>query len=79
MGLPRDIAIELAAQAISGAAQMVLQTGEHPSVIKDGVTTPAGCTIAGLLMMEDGKIRSTLARAVQEATQVAAGLGAEKK
>jgi pyrroline-5-carboxylate reductase len=44
---------------------MVLETGQHPSVIKDDVTTPAGCTIAGLLSMEDGKIRSTLARAVQ--------------
>jgi pyrroline-5-carboxylate reductase len=44
---------------------MVLQTGQHPSVIKDGVTTPGGCTIAGLLTMEDGKIRSTLARTIQ--------------
>jgi pyrroline-5-carboxylate reductase len=75
MGLPRDVAIELSASALSGAAQMVLQTKQHPSVIKDDVTTPAGCTIAGLLSMEDGKIRSTLARAVQEATQVAGGLG----
>jgi pyrroline-5-carboxylate reductase len=75
MGLPRDIAIELAAQALCGASQMVLQTSQHPSVIKDGVTTPAGCTIAGLLSMEDGRIRSTIARAVQEATQVASNLG----
>lgn len=75
MGLPRDVALELAAQALSGAAQMVLQAKQHPSIIKDDVTTPAGCTIAGLLSMEDGKIRSTLARAVQEATNVAGGLG----
>lgn len=65
MGLSRDVAIELSAQALAGAAQMVLQTKQHPSVIKDDVTTPAGCTIAGLLSMEDGKIRSTLARAIQ--------------
>lgn len=65
MGLPRDVALELAAQALYGASQMVLQTKQHPAVIKDDVTTPAGCTIAGLLSMEDGKIRSTLARAIQ--------------
>jgi pyrroline-5-carboxylate reductase len=77
MGLPREVAIELAAQALSGAARMVLTTKVHPSMIKDDVTTPAGCTIAGLLSMEDGKIRSTLARAVQEATVVASGLGSK--
>ncbi|CAG8443765.1 23677_t:CDS:2 [Dentiscutata erythropus] len=75
MGLPRDVALELAAQALQGAARMVLKTGKHPAEIKDSVTTPAGCTIAGLLTMEDGKIRSTLARAVQEAANVASTLG----
>jgi pyrroline-5-carboxylate reductase len=75
MGLPRDVAIELAAQTFQGAARMVLQTGRHPAALKDEVTTPAGCTIAGLLTMEDGRIRSTLARTIEEATRVAAGLG----
>jgi len=60
--------------ALQGAARMVLETGKHPAEIKDSVTTPGGCTIAGLLTMEDGKIRSTLARTVQEATQVASTL-----
>jgi pyrroline-5-carboxylate reductase len=58
-----------------GAARMVLQTGLHPAALKDQVTTPAGCTIAGLLTMEDGRIRSVLARAVEEATHVASKLG----
>lgn len=75
MGLPRDVAVELAAQTFQGAARMVLQTGKHPAALKDEVTTPAGCTIAGLLTMEDGKIRSVLARTIEEATRVAAGLG----
>ena len=75
MGLPRDVAVELSAQTMQGAARLILQTGMHPSALKDDVTTPAGCTIAGLLTMEDGRIRSTLARAIQEATTVAAGLG----
>ncbi|RUP46150.1 pyrroline-5-carboxylate reductase [Jimgerdemannia flammicorona] len=77
MGLSRDVATELAAQVLRGAAGMVLNTGMHPAAVKDGVTTPGGCTIAGLLTMEDGKIRSTLARTVQEATRVASTLGKE--
>ncbi len=75
MGLPRAAAFELAAQTMQGAARMVLETGGHPAALRDQVTTPAGCTIAGLLMMDDGRIRSTLARSIQEATRVAAGLG----
>jgi len=75
MGLPRDVAVELAAQTMQGAAKLVLQSGDHPAALKDDVTTPAGCTIAGLLMMEDGRIRSTMARTIEEATKVASGLG----
>lgn len=75
MGLPREAAVELAAQTMQGAARLVLDTKGHPAALKDQVTTPAGCTIAGLLTMEDGKIRSTLARAIQEATKVASQLG----
>lgn len=75
MGLPRDAAMEIAAQMFQGAARMVLQTGQHPAALKDQVTTPAGCTIAGLLTMEDGRIRSVIARAVEEAAIVAGKLG----
>lgn len=75
MGLPRDVAMELAAQTMQGAARLVLESGMHPASLKDQVTTPAGCTIAGLLIMEDGRIRSTLARTIQEATKVASSLG----
>jgi hypothetical protein len=69
----------LALIVLQGAARMVLTTGAHPAAIKDSVTTPGGCTIAGLLTMEDGKIRSTLARTIQEATTVASTLGRDKK
>src|SRR5436190_14387255 len=75
MGLRRETAMEIAAQMFQGAARMVLQTGMHPAALKDQVTTPAGCTIAGLLTMEDGRIRSVIARAVEEAASVAAKLG----
>ena len=75
MGLRRDAAMEIAAQMFQGAARMVLQTGQHPAALKDMVTKPAGCTIAGLLTMEDGRIRSVIARAVEEAAIVAGKLG----
>ncbi len=76
VGLPRHLALTLVAQTALGAARMVLATGRHPAALRDDVTTPAGCTIGGLLMLEDGRIRSVLARAVEEATRIAAHLGA---
>jgi pyrroline-5-carboxylate reductase len=75
VGLPRDLALSLVAQTALGSARMVQSAGRHPAALRDDVTTPAGCTIAGLLMLEDGKIRSVLARAIEEATRIAAGLG----
>jgi len=77
-GLPRKVATELAAQTVVGAARMVLDTGRHPAALKDDVTTPAGCTISALLALEDGRLRSVLARGVQEAARSAAGLGGDK-
>ncbi|KAF0249019.1 MAG: pyrroline-5-carboxylate reductase [bacterium] len=74
-GLPRQIATELVAQMTLGAAEMVLTTGKHPASLKDEVTTPAGCTIAGILVLEDGRIRSVLARGVETAAKVAGELG----
>lgn len=75
VGLPRDVAFKLVSQTMLGAALMMQQTGKHPATLKDEVTTPSGCTISALLTMEDGKIRSTLARAVEEATRIASQLG----
>ncbi|MDR3717711.1 MAG: pyrroline-5-carboxylate reductase [Bryobacteraceae bacterium] len=74
VGLPRQLALKLVAQTVLGSAKMVQTTGRHPAELRDDVTTPAGCTIGGLMMLEDGKIRSVLARAVEEATQIAAQL-----
>lgn len=79
VGLPRQLALTLVTQTAVGAAKMVQATGRHPAALRDDVTTPAGCTIAGLLMLEDGKIRSVLARAIEEAARVAGGLGTVTK
>ncbi len=73
-GLPRSVATELAAQAVLGAASMVLETGEHPALLKDAVTTPAGCTIDGLMELEEGGLRVTLIKTVFKATQRASEL-----
>jgi pyrroline-5-carboxylate reductase len=69
VGLPRDVATLLAAQTALGAATVVLETGDHPALLKDAVTTPAGCTIDGILELEEGKLRVTLIKAVVKAAQ----------
>jgi len=69
VGLPRDVATLLAAQTTLGAATVVLETGDHPALLKDAVTTPAGCTIDGILELEEGKLRVTLIKAVVKAAQ----------
>lgn len=67
-GLSRAMAIELAAQTLLGAAKMVL-AGEHPAVLRDKVTSPAGTTIEGVRVMERGGVRSSLIEAVLAATE----------
>jgi pyrroline-5-carboxylate reductase len=67
VGLPRDLATLLATQTTLGAASVVLKTGDHPALLKDAVTTPAGCTIDGIMELEEGKLRVTLIKAVVKA------------
>jgi pyrroline-5-carboxylate reductase len=74
VGLPRDTATLLAAQTTFGAAKMVLETGAHPALLKDEVTTPAGCTVDGILELEEGGLRVTLIKAVKRATERARAL-----
>jgi pyrroline-5-carboxylate reductase len=69
LGLPRELSTELSAQTLLGASAMVLHTGEHPAKLKDVVTTPAGCTIDGLIELEEGGLRVTLIKAVVRAAQ----------
>ena len=76
VGLSRDVATQLAAQTAFGAAKMVLETGYHPALLKDAVTTPAGCTIDGILELEEGGLRVTLIKAVMRATERAKQLAA---
>lgn len=69
LGLPRDVALKLAAQTLLGSAKLYLQTGKHPGELKDMVTSPGGTTISGLKALEEGRLRATLMMAVEEAAR----------
>ena len=75
MGLPRDVALALAAQTVRGAAELVLSSGQHPAVLKDQVASPGGTTIAGLQALEGGAVRGALMAAVEAATRRSVELG----
>lgn len=66
-GLPRDVASQLAAQTVLGAARMVVETGEHPALLKEKVTSPGGTTIAGLHVLENGGFRGVVMNGVEAA------------
>lgn len=74
-GLPRDVAYLLSAQTLLGSAKMVLDTGEHPGLLKDRVCSPGGTTIQGVQALEDGGLRATIMDAVCRATQRSRELG----
>ncbi len=75
VGLPRDVALKLAAQTVLGAARMLLESGQHPAVLRDQVTSPGGTTIAGLHALEAKGLRDALISAVQAATERSVELG----
>ena len=75
VGLPRYKALKLSAQTVLGSAKLLLDTGEHPGVLKDAVTSPGGTAIAGLHTLEEGGLRTTLINAVVAATNRSRELG----
>lgn len=74
-GLSRDVAMRLAAQTVAGAARWVLESGEHPALLRDQVTSPGGTTIEGLRVLEEKGLRDALISAVRAATRRASELG----
>jgi len=69
VGIPREISNLLAVQTTIGSAKMVLETGEHPALLRDMVTTPGGVTIDGIIQLEEGKLRISVINAVVKATK----------
>ena len=78
MGLPRAIALKLAAQTLLGSAKLLLETNIHPAALKDMVATPGGTTITAIHELESAKIRATLIRAVEAATLKSKSLNSAK-
>lgn len=75
MGLDRATAMTLATQTVLGTARLAIETGLHPGALKDMVSSPGGTTIAGIAALEEGRIRSTLIKAVEQATLRSRELG----
>jgi pyrroline-5-carboxylate reductase len=69
MGIPRQIAAKLAAQTVFGAAKLVIETGKHPAILKDEVTTPGGTAIQAIHSLEANGLRSVLIDAIVAASQ----------
>ena len=74
-GVPRRQAMEYAAATMLGAAEMVLQTGQHPGALKDAVCSPGGSTIAGVKALEDGGFRATVMNCIMAASKRNSELG----
>lgn len=77
MGLARDVALKLAAQTVLGSAKVVMETGEHPGVLKDRVCSPRGTTISAVHTLEQHGFRNALISAVESATRRSREMGAE--
>jgi pyrroline-5-carboxylate reductase len=75
VGLPRNIALELATQTVLGTAQLIQEKNLHPAVLKDQVTSPGGTTIAGVAQLESLGLRTALIEAVRAASNRSAELG----
>lgn len=77
MGIPSKQAMEMANTAVRGATKLI-QDGQHPAILREKVSTPGGCTIAGLMAMEEGAVRSSVGKAIKEATLTVQRAGLQK-
>lgn len=75
VGLPRAVAYEMAAQTLLGAGELALSDAAHPAALRDSVTTPGGCTIAGLMCMQEHAVPYALARTIEVTARRASELG----
>ena len=76
LGLPRDLSTRLAVATVEGAAAMVAQTGDHPAVLRERVSSPGGTTVAGVAALDQHAVRAGLVAAVRAAADRSRELGA---
>lgn len=67
LGLPRKVSTELTVQTLLGAATMLAETGEHPTLLRENVTSPAGTAVAALRQLDDHKVRAAFLSAMEAA------------
>ncbi|NLP16916.1 MAG: pyrroline-5-carboxylate reductase [Clostridiales bacterium] len=79
LGIPRDKAYPLVAQTVMGAASMVLETGEHPGILKDKVCSPGGTTISAIKALEEFGFRNAIMKATDACYRRAVELSDEAK
>jgi pyrroline-5-carboxylate reductase len=77
VGLSRRASMQLASQTVFGSAKLLIESGQHPGVLKDAVTSPGGTAIAGLHTLEAGGLRNVLMNAVEAATRRSRELGVD--
>ena len=77
VGLSRRASMQLASQTVLGSAKLLIESGQHPGLLKDAVTSPGGTAIAGLHTLEAGGLRNVLMNAVEAATRRSRELGEE--
>ena len=78
MGLPRQVALNLAAETVAGAGEMAASSGKHPAQLKDNVTSAGGTTIAAVHELERNGVRNAFMDAVRASAQTAAKMGKNK-
>ncbi len=78
LGIPRAVALEMVIQAVSGAATMLRESGEHPVLLREAVTSPAGTTISAIRELEKHGVRAAFLAAIEAARDRGRELGAEE-
>ncbi|MBV9830304.1 MAG: pyrroline-5-carboxylate reductase, partial [Marmoricola sp.] len=76
LGLPRSTATELVVQTVVGSAKLLRETGEHPTVLREQVTSPGGTTAAAIRELEDHKVRAAFITAMEAARDRSSALAA---
>jgi pyrroline-5-carboxylate reductase len=76
LGLPRTTATDMVVQVLTGSAKLLRETGEHPTVLRERVTSPGGTTAAAVRRLEEGRVRADFLAAIEAARDRARELGA---